>query len=275
MSDLLKKLGKPLSIEQVDFRIQSISEKGFATILAYKDARVDMNRLDEVCDVYWQDDYKMIDGQLYCGIGIKIDNEWVWRWDVGIESNTEKVKGRASDAFKRAGFRWGIGRELYDYPMIQMMLPANEFTVKEYQGKKKGQATYDLKLKDWKWSAEIKDDKLVKLEAVDDKGRIRFDSTKNFNGVPSGSAQPQAQPQTQTPSQPVQQSNPTNQESTEKKWLNKMTKDRKEFTKQWLNVVNGVQKGTIATVDDVRKHYKVSKETEAELNNLINLTTAN
>ncbi len=278
MSDLLKKLSKPLRIEQVDFRIQSISEKGFATILAYKDARVDMNRLDEVCDVYWQDDYKMIDGQLYCGIGIKIDNDWVWRWDVGVESNTEKVKGRASDAFKRAGFRWGIGRELYDYPMIQMMLPANEFKVKEYQGKKKVQATYDLKLKDWKWSAEFKEDKLVKLEAVDDKGRIRFDSTKNFNGAPSGSAQPQAQPQSQTPSQPAQQSNGNSKSKTqngEKKWLNKMTQDRKEFTKQWLNVVDGVQNGTITTVEDVRKHYKVSKETEAEINNLINLTTAN
>ena len=34
------------------------------------------------------------------------------------ESNTEAEKGRASDAFKRAGFKWGIGRELYTAPFI-------------------------------------------------------------------------------------------------------------------------------------------------------------
>ncbi|MAX50562.1 MAG: hypothetical protein CMH22_01105, partial [Methylophaga sp.] len=137
MSNLLEKLSKPLAIKDVDFRVQSISNKGFATILVYKDARVDMNRLDEVCGTDWQDKYELINGQLFCSIGIKINSEWVWRQDVGIESNTEKVKGQASDAFKRAGFRWGIGRELYDYPLIQMMLDPSEFTVTEYQGKKK------------------------------------------------------------------------------------------------------------------------------------------
>ena len=45
---LLKGLQKPLPIESIDFRVQSVSPKGFCTILAYKDARVDMNRLDEV-----------------------------------------------------------------------------------------------------------------------------------------------------------------------------------------------------------------------------------
>ena len=45
----LTKLKNPLAIDQVDFRIQSINKGGYATILAYKDARVDMQRLDEVC----------------------------------------------------------------------------------------------------------------------------------------------------------------------------------------------------------------------------------
>ena len=116
--DVLKELSQPLKIEDVEFRIQSISEKGYATILAYKDARVDMNRLDEVCGLDWKNKYELIDGQLFCSIGVKAESEWIWRTDVGTESQAEKTKGRASDSFKRAGFRFGIGRELYDYPRI-------------------------------------------------------------------------------------------------------------------------------------------------------------
>lgn len=45
----LKLLSAPLDISQIDFRVQSINKGGYATILAYKDARVDMQRLDDVC----------------------------------------------------------------------------------------------------------------------------------------------------------------------------------------------------------------------------------
>ena len=45
----LEKLSRPLDISQIDFRVQSINKGGYATILAYKDARVDMQRLDEAC----------------------------------------------------------------------------------------------------------------------------------------------------------------------------------------------------------------------------------
>ena len=60
----------------------------------------------------------MIDGKMYGGIGIKFNSEWLWRWDCGTESNMEAEKGEASDAFKRAGFKWGIGAELYTSPFI-------------------------------------------------------------------------------------------------------------------------------------------------------------
>ena len=46
---------------------------------------------------------------------------------MGIESNTEKEKGQASDAFKRAGFNWGIGRELYTAPFIYVTLHNGEY----------------------------------------------------------------------------------------------------------------------------------------------------
>lgn len=170
MSDLLSDLKKPLDISDVDFRVQSINNGGYATVLAYKDARVDMNRLDSVCGVNWQKDFKLIDGNLYCGVGIKVENEWNWRWDVGTESNTEKEKGQASDAFKRACFNWGIGRELYNYPLIQVKLLTNEFKVEN--GKPK--STFDLKLKEWKWTVDVENGDVTFLQAIDNNGKIRF-----------------------------------------------------------------------------------------------------
>ena len=167
------KLNTPLKIEDIDFRIQSINKGGYATILAYKDARVDMNRLDEVCGAdYWTKKYEVIGGNLFCSIGIYSGklSQWVWKQDVGTESMTEKEKGQASDAFKRAGFNWGIGRELYDYPMIQVKLEANEFS--EYNGKMK--QTWDLKLREWKWISNFEDGKLKGLAAQDQSGKVRF-----------------------------------------------------------------------------------------------------
>lgn len=167
----LKKLSEPIPIDHVDFRVGLISEKGWMTTLAYKNARVDMDRLDEVCGPGgWQRDHKEIKGNLFCGVAIKINNRWVWKWDAGSESNMEKQKGEASDSFKRACVNWGLGRDLYLYPLILIQLKPNEFkTYKNPKGKMVGQATYDLRLKEWKWSKEGND-----IKAVDESGIVRF-----------------------------------------------------------------------------------------------------
>ena len=107
-----------LKADEIETRVNQISQKGLSLLL-YKTARTDANLLDEtVGPMNWQNDFKLIDGILFGGIGIKTDNEYVWKWDCGVESYTEKEKGRASDAFKRAGFKCGIGRELYTAPFI-------------------------------------------------------------------------------------------------------------------------------------------------------------
>lgn len=168
------KLNKPLPIDQIDFRIQSINKGGYATILAYKDARVDMNRLDEVFGPgFWQKKYEVINDNLFCSVGVwnKELSQWVWVQDVGTESNTEKEKGQASDAFKRACFNLGIGRELYDYPLIQVKLEQDEWEIKN----DKPYATWNLKLKEWVWYSEFDESgKLSYLGAKDQKGLIRF-----------------------------------------------------------------------------------------------------
>lgn len=118
---------RPLRTDEIECRIGSVGAKGF-TMLLYKDARCDMNILDEtVGEFNWQRDHKEIKGTVYCGVGIfhgSIEqigqgvNPWVWKWDAGSESYTEKEKGEASDSFKRACVNWGIGRELYTAPLI-------------------------------------------------------------------------------------------------------------------------------------------------------------
>ena len=109
-----------LRADEIECRIAQISKSGKGlSLLLYKTARTDANILDEtVGPENWENDFKLVDGVLYGGIGINYGGKMVWKWDAGVESNTEAEKGRASDAFKRAGFKHGIGRELYTAPFI-------------------------------------------------------------------------------------------------------------------------------------------------------------
>lgn len=109
---------RPLRADEIDLRIGSVFSSG-VTFLLYKNARVDMIILDETYGpLNWQRDHKEVKGNLYCGIGVNRGDEWVWKWDCGTESFSEAEKGESSDSFKRAGFNWGIGRELYTAPLI-------------------------------------------------------------------------------------------------------------------------------------------------------------
>lgn len=172
------KFNLPVSSDDIDFRIQSINKGGYATILAYKDARYDMNVLDEtVGPMNWQKRYTTIDGRLYCEVGVydKETNQWIWKQDVGTESNTEQEKGQASDAFKRACFNWGIGRELYDFPLIQVKLNPDEFTIVGNKGK----ATFKLQLRKWTWGIKRdKDLNIIQLAAKDQNEKLRFNYKK-------------------------------------------------------------------------------------------------
>ena len=109
---------RTLRANEIDCRVSTVSEKG-VSILLYKDARADMNLLDETVGAEnWQRKHELINGNMFCSVGIKVDGEWIWKQDVGVESYTEKEKGQASDSFKRACVNWGIGRELYTAPFI-------------------------------------------------------------------------------------------------------------------------------------------------------------
>lgn len=126
---------RKLRADEIECRVSQISEKGL-TLLLYKDARCDMRLLDEVVGPeHWQCRYEDHKGTLFCSVGI-LDiptGLWVWKEDAGAPSNMESQKGEASDAFKRACFRWGIGRELYTAPFI--WVPAGNYQAFQDKGK--------------------------------------------------------------------------------------------------------------------------------------------
>lgn len=133
-----------LNESEIECRISEITKQGTGlSLLLYKTARTDAALLDETyTPSKWQNDFKLIDGKLYGGIGVKMDDEWIWRWDCGTESNVEKEKGQASDAFKRAGFKWGIGTELYTSPRI--FIGADKCSIRDYNGRNRCYDTFSV-----------------------------------------------------------------------------------------------------------------------------------
>ena len=155
---------RTLAASEIDCRVGMVSQRTKkVSILLYKNARVDMAMLDELFGPeHWQRDHKEIKGNLYCGVGIQTSDGWVWKWDCGTESNTEKEKGEASDSFKRACVNWGIGRELYTAPAIWI-----ECTDKEWND---GKPYVDFRVS----HIAYKEREISELEIVDKNGTLRY-----------------------------------------------------------------------------------------------------
>lgn len=182
------KLSTPLTVNEIEFRVQSINRAGSALIIPYKDARCDMTRLDAVYPGLWQRKHEVINTNLFCSVGVYNDDikEWVWVQDVGTKSNTEAEKGEASDSFKRACFNLGIGRELYDYPVIKIALNGGgdknsgdtewflDEKDKDRYGKARVKQGWGLKIKEWSWYSEFKDGHISFLAAKDQNKKMRF-----------------------------------------------------------------------------------------------------
>jgi hypothetical protein len=121
----LKLLSAPFPENEIEWRIGSCGKKKngdlWATCLAYVQARAIMNRLDEVCGPEnWKPEYQFIskmDGMkpgILCGLSIRVDKEWITKYDGAEQTDIEEFKGGLSSALKRAGVPWGIGRYLYN-----------------------------------------------------------------------------------------------------------------------------------------------------------------
>lgn len=184
-----------LTPDEIECRVQQTDNKSYATFLLYKDARTDKKILDEKYGDLWCNSFQLINGKLFCTISVYNTqiNQWISRSDVGVESNVEKEKGEASDAFKRAGFKWGIGSELYSAPNIKVELQPEDI----YNGK----CCLKLNVSEIDYN---EDDKISKLVLVDRRNRVRYAYHQQQKPVQAPkqahTAPPQPQP-AQTPTE--------------------------------------------------------------------------
>ena len=166
---------RALRADEIEVRVGQVTANG-VSLLLYKDARCDKRILDETFGINgWANCYSEIKGNLYCSIMIhdKETGMWIQKQDCGVESNTEKEKGEASDAFKRAGFNVGIGRELYTRIFIFVKVPTKAEKLSN------GKTVYKLENPYEKWSvADIQTneekEKIEYLQIADSKGNIVF-----------------------------------------------------------------------------------------------------
>lgn len=119
LKQILEQFKRPIKSQ---WRVQSYSKtKAFANVMSYIDARDCMDILDSYAIYGWGRDHEEIDGKVYCRVSINMpDGTFQTRSDCGTPSQTEKDKGQASDSFKRACVNFGIGRFLYDLPILKI-----------------------------------------------------------------------------------------------------------------------------------------------------------
>lgn len=123
MDEILLKLKAPFPVEKLSWRVGQKSnwdkskncpidtnKPVKAMMLVYIDARDVQDRLDEVCGVNWENEFKSVNGRTTCKITINGKS----REDGAGDTDFEAEKGGLSDAFKRAAVQWGIGRYLYE-----------------------------------------------------------------------------------------------------------------------------------------------------------------
>jgi hypothetical protein len=161
---------RTLHADEIECRVGAVKDGEGCSLLMYKNARVDMTLLDEVVGPEnWKRSHELINGSLFCTVAVLSDNgEWVTKQDVGTESYTEKEKGQASDAFKRACVNWGIGRELYTCPFVWINLKDDEWK-SGYNGKRQPKPRFVVS------SIEYDNQRKVSfIEIKDDKGEVRY-----------------------------------------------------------------------------------------------------
>lgn len=169
---------RDLKSSEIDVRIATLNEKG-ATLLLYKDARVDQDILDEtVGAMNWQRKHSRDNANCTVEIWDNDKKMWVSKEDTGTESNTEKEKGLASDSFKRACFNWGIGRELYTSPFI--WVPADNMQLYD-SGRKDsyGKTVWATKDKFYVEAIEITDKTITGL-AIKNNRNVRVFTYRNL-----------------------------------------------------------------------------------------------
>ncbi len=199
----IAKLTRELKESEVSFLpkgtylIKGDDDQAICQLVPYKTARVDMDILDDACGVNWQNEFKRDSkGVLQCGIGIyNADlSDWIWRWSNGVPSKFEADKGEYSDAFKRAGFMWGIGRDLYSYPRLSVTLNKSEYDIitEDKKPKPKVVLKNSFRPNTWKWEISKTEADVIQVigsQRMQVKGKMQ--NVIRCNSNPYGSKKPQ------------------------------------------------------------------------------------
>ena len=111
------KLKEPFFPNEIEWRISAKSKdntKGLA--VAYISNRAVQNRLDDVLGfTNWKNEFVITpDGSKICGLSLRINDEWITKYDGASDTDIEATKGGLSNSMKRAAVQWGVGRYLYN-----------------------------------------------------------------------------------------------------------------------------------------------------------------
>ena len=179
----MKSTFRDLRADEIDCRIAMVKANGLSLLL-YKDARCDMNILDETVGPYnWQRTHSRDNANCTVSLWDDEKKQWISKEDTGTESNTEAEKGLASDSFKRACFNWGIGRELYTAPFIWVDASLCNLD--------KGKCYDKFKVTDIK----IEDKKIIYLQIINEKtGKVVFETGKKI--MTGNKPAPKSEPKT-------------------------------------------------------------------------------
>ena len=165
-----------LKKDEIDVRVAQI-QSNWLTLLLYKDARVDMDILDETVGcMNWKREHLRENANCVVSIYDEDKKEWVSKEDTGTESFSEAEKGLASDSFKRACVNWGIGRELYTSPTI-FILPNKEMTPRGKDGEfyQNDKGRYETKTRFYVDYINYDENRNISdLIIVDNKRNLRF-----------------------------------------------------------------------------------------------------
>ena len=173
---------RDLRADEIDVRVAQEGD-GWLQLLLYKNARVDMDILDETfTPLGWQRHHSRDNANCIVSIWDEEKKQWIDKEDTGIESNTQKEKGLASDSFKRACVNVGIGRELYTSPVICVWeTDKNEepnYCYKESKDKSKKK----LKTRFYVSSIDIIDKVITGLTITNNDNKVVFVYKKNKGG---------------------------------------------------------------------------------------------
>ena len=180
---------RDLRANEIDCRIAMVKSNG-VSLLLYKDARCDMNILDETVGAYnWQRTHSRDNANCTVSLWDEDKKQWISKEDTGTESNTEAEKGLASDSFKRACFNWGIGRELYTAPFIWIDASVCNIT--------NGKCYDKFSVTDIK----IEDKKIIYLQIINEKtNTVVFETGKKImtGNKPTPKTAPKSEPMNST-----------------------------------------------------------------------------